>query len=571
MSTPNLPEPERRPSATAANPPASPGETKRPTDSVPMAMGSFAKLPARFGRYQVEKLLGKGAMGAVYLARDTQLQRPVALKIPKLSASAKGSEKLLKRLKTEAMAAAQIDHPSVCPVFDSGDINGVPYIAMQFIEGETLKDHLKNQPKTPHEAVELIRQLAEGLAEAHSREIYHRDLKPENIKLNRRGVPVIMDFGLAKLATTFRADASATQAGTTLGTPAYMSPEQAGGKVEEIDHRSDLYALGVMLYEMLTGTWPFSGSAIQVMGQKSVLEPPSPLTVKPELNPQLAAVCHKMIAKDRQNRYQTAEEVIAALKALNLTGSPPSGATGALEAMGLGGDPDIPSFETDAASLAAIVARQRKPGGTSTASASENQTQAEVAAGPSASSVASRQSRARARQSANPAQQKLWIGMAAGMLVVAVLVLWAAGVFKIKTREGILVLEVNEPDAEVFVDGDSVSVTWGKGEKGARTATINVPPGEHKIKVTKDGYSVVARKLTFKEGEREIFKARLEARDAPAEKSRALRPEDRHRKQPKSWPPDSEPSASRKKKRGKNQPPPPTNPGRQPYEAEPPR
>src|SRR5258708_5440584 len=193
MATPRPPDHETPKIPVSEPPGAAARETKRPTDSVPMATGDFTKLPMRFGRYQVEKLLGKGAMGAVYLARDTQLERLVALKIPKLSASVKGSERLLKRLKTEAMAAAQIDHPSVCPVFDSGDIDGIPYIAMQYIEGETLKDHLKSQAKTPQEAVEIIRQLAEGLAEAHSRKIYHRDLKPENIKLNRRGVPVIMD------------------------------------------------------------------------------------------------------------------------------------------------------------------------------------------------------------------------------------------------------------------------------------------------------------------------------------------------------------------------------------------
>src|ERR1700745_418395 len=120
MPSPKPPQPERKPPPAAQPPPASSAaqDTKRPADSVPMVTGSFAKLPMRFGRYQVEKLLGKGAMGAVYLALDTQLERPVALKIPIPSASAKGSEKLLKRLKTEAMAAAQIDHPSVCPVFD---------------------------------------------------------------------------------------------------------------------------------------------------------------------------------------------------------------------------------------------------------------------------------------------------------------------------------------------------------------------------------------------------------------------------------------------------------------------
>ena len=211
MGNPQPLQPNRQlPSTSGDLSPSSPAaqDTKRPTDSVPMVTGIFTKLPMRFGRYQVEKLLGKGAMGAVYLARDTQLERLVALKIPKLSASAKGSEKLLKRLKTEAMAAAQIDHPCVCPVHDSGDIDGIPYIAMQYVEGETLKDHLKNQAKTPQEAVQLVVQLAEGLAEAHSKKIYHRDLKPENIKLNRRGVPVIMDFGLAKLATTIHSDAS---------------------------------------------------------------------------------------------------------------------------------------------------------------------------------------------------------------------------------------------------------------------------------------------------------------------------------------------------------------------------
>src|SRR5262245_39127457 len=171
MPTPPQPKPDRKSSAGSSPPPApsSATDTKRPSDSVPMVTGSFAKLPARFGRYQVEKLLGKGAMGAVYLARDTQLERLVALKIPKLSASAKGSEKLLKRLKTEAMAAAQIDHPCVCPVHDSGDIDGIPFIAMQYIEGETLKDNLQKGAKTPQEAVALILQLAEGLSEAHSR------------------------------------------------------------------------------------------------------------------------------------------------------------------------------------------------------------------------------------------------------------------------------------------------------------------------------------------------------------------------------------------------------------------
>jgi len=464
-----------------------------------MVTGSFAKLPLRFGRYQVEKLLGKGAMGAVYLARDTQLDRLVALKIPKLSASAKGSEKLLKRLKTEAMAAAQIDHPSVCPVFDSGDIDGIPFIAMQYVEGETLKDHLKNQAKTPQEAVALISQLAEGLAEAHSRKIYHRDLKPENIKLNRRGVPVIMDFGLAKLAATLTADAGATQKGSILGSPAYMSPEQASGKVEEIDHRSDIYALGVMLYEMLTGTWPFSGSAIQVMGQKSVLEPPSPLTVKPELNPQLAAVCQKLIARKREDRYQTAQEVLAALALIDFGGALP--AAGTQPPFGSSTDAGITDFLK------------------------------EIAVG-SPKAVAPKKAPAPLfgkDKSGKNKKKHLLIGGG----ILGVLALLAGLVISFRTKEGTLVVTVNEPDAEVEVLNEAGEVEIKrKGDKGP--ITISVDPGKHRLKVQKDGFEFFSKDFEItSRGTRSITAKLVPLEDKPPVTARGWH----------GWPADAPPPA----------------------------
>ncbi len=270
----------------------------------------------RFGRYEIRKELGRGQMGAVYLAYDIELDRLVALKVARTSAS--GSAKLLKRMEIEAKSAAKVDHPQICKVYDAGEIDGVRFIALQYIEGENLKQYLKRKgrKREPEEAVRLVLQILRALDAAHEQGVIHRDLKPENVMLNKKSQPVIMDFGLAR-KTIASSDAGLTQ-GMIVGTAAYMSPEQATGKAEGIDHRSDIYAVGVMLFEMLAGEWPFTGGAIEVMGKKCVLEPSSPLTLNPELNPQLAAVCHKMIAKQKGDRYITCAEVVAVLEAIDL-------------------------------------------------------------------------------------------------------------------------------------------------------------------------------------------------------------------------------------------------------------
>jgi formylglycine-generating enzyme required for sulfatase activity/predicted Ser/Thr protein kinase len=295
------------------------GETARASDSEPVPVGPFATLPTQFGRYEIRKELGRGQMGAVYLAYDVELDRLVALKVARVSAS--GSAKLLKRMEIEAKSAAKVDHPQICKVYDAGEIDGIRFIALQYIDGEDLKQYLKRlgRKREPGEAVRLIVQILCALEAAHEQGVIHRDLKPENIMLNKKSQPVIMDFGLAR-KTIASSDAGLTQ-GMIVGTAAYMSPEQATGKAEGIDHRSDLYAVGVMLFEMLTGEWPFTGGAIEVMGKKSVQEPPSPLTLNPVLNPQLAAACHKMIAKQKGDRYITCAEVVEALEEIDLTRS----------------------------------------------------------------------------------------------------------------------------------------------------------------------------------------------------------------------------------------------------------
>ena len=294
-------------------------ETARASDSEPVPAGPFAKLPIKFGRYEIRKELGRGQMGAVYLAYDVELDRLVALKVAQVSAS--GSAKLLKRMEIEAKSAAKVDHPQICKVYDAGEIEGIRFIALQYIEGEDLKQYLKRngRKREPEEAVRLVLQILRALEAAHEQGVIHRDLKPENVMLNKKNQPVIMDFGLAR-KTIASSDAGLTQ-GMIVGTAAYMSPEQATGKAESIDHRSDIYAVGVMLFEMLTGEWPFTGGAIEVMGKKAVQEPPTPLTLNPSLNPQLAAVCQKMIAKQKGDRYITCAEVVDALEDLKTTRS----------------------------------------------------------------------------------------------------------------------------------------------------------------------------------------------------------------------------------------------------------
>ncbi|MBS0202358.1 MAG: SUMF1/EgtB/PvdO family nonheme iron enzyme [Planctomycetes bacterium] len=318
--SPKRPADVSRAEASSVDKPASPaaltGATARAADSVPLSAGPFPLLPMKFGRYRIEKMLGKGAMGAVYLAHDLQLERLVALKVARVSTAE--SAKLIQRMETEAKAAAKIDHPLICKVYEFSEIDGIRFIALQYIEGEDFKSYLKRvgRQREPAEALRWILQIAGALASAHEKGVIHRDLKPENIMLNLNGEPVIMDFGLAR-RTTGATNAGLTQ-GMIVGTAAYMSPEQAIGKAEGIDHRSDLYALGVMLFEMLTGEWPFRGTAIEVMGRKCVQEPPSPLSINPNLPPQLAEVCQKMIAQKKEDRFGTCAELITALDAIDL-------------------------------------------------------------------------------------------------------------------------------------------------------------------------------------------------------------------------------------------------------------
>jgi serine/threonine protein kinase len=267
------------------------------------------KLTGEFGRYVIERLLGEGAMGSVYLARDTQLNRQVALKVPKQSAMA--TDNCVQRFYREARAAAILNHPGICPVYDVGELQGRHYLTMGFIDGRPLDLYVeknKNQPE--RRVVGVVRKLALALQEAHDKGIIHRDLKPANIMIDKRNEPIVMDFGLAR--QTDQQEARLTREGAVMGSPAYMSPEQVKG-LPDIGPPTDIYSLGVVLYELLTGSTPFNGTIATVIGHILHTEATPVSERRPDISPELADICHKSMAKSVDERYSSMKEFSADL------------------------------------------------------------------------------------------------------------------------------------------------------------------------------------------------------------------------------------------------------------------
>jgi serine/threonine protein kinase len=269
----------------------------------------IAQLP-KFGRYEIVGELGRGAMGVVYKAIDPLLERSVAIKTVNMGLEREDMANYEARFYHEARAAGGLNHPNIVTVYDVGKSGNFAYMAMEFIEGEELRVLLASESPMPvAQAVSIAAQVAEGLAFAHQRGVVHRDIKPGNIMV-MPGKPVkITDFGIARM----RATASLTQTGTMLGSPKYMSPEQVLGK--RADHRTDIFSLGVILYEMLAGTPPFSGDSITaVMYQIAHFAPPAPSAVRREVSESLDQIVAKMLAKPVEERYQSADDVARDLR-----------------------------------------------------------------------------------------------------------------------------------------------------------------------------------------------------------------------------------------------------------------
>jgi len=298
------------------------------------------------GRYTVLRRIGSGGMADVWLAEDGHLQRQVALKV--LHGRFTQDREFVERFRREAESAAGLHHPNIVAVFDRGDVEGTYYIAMQYLEGRSLKQ-LIDIGLTPEQSVYLIRQVLEGAGFAHRNGVVHRDLKPHNVIVDDEGKAVVTDFGIARAGVS-----EITQTGSVMGTPHYLSPEQAQG--EEVTPVSDLYSIGVMLYEALTGRVPFEGESAVAVAMKQVSQTPQrPSSIRPEISPALDSVVMRALEKSPGDRFQSAAAFIAALDNALKAGDELRGGTAAFAPL-----PPAALTEADAAEMDALEEEERK-------------------------------------------------------------------------------------------------------------------------------------------------------------------------------------------------------------------
>ncbi len=293
-----------------------------PPDEVATEMLAAEPLPSPLGKslghYRILALLGKGGMGEVYQARDNRLDRTVALKI--LPTQVAADKERMQRFVREAKAASALNHPHVATIYEIGAADGVSFIAMEYVAGQSLAAKINGQPLAVNEIVEIGSQIADALDEAHSKGITHRDIKPANVMLTLRGQVKVLDFGLAKIARPQSIDSdistlAQTTPGVMMGTVPYMSPEQALGR--DVDFRSDLFSLGAVLYEMATGRLPFAGaSTSETLDRILHAQPEAMARFNYDVPAELERIVRKCLEKERERRYQSAREILIDLRNL---------------------------------------------------------------------------------------------------------------------------------------------------------------------------------------------------------------------------------------------------------------
>lgn len=451
----------------------------------------------RIGKYRILKKLGEGGMGAVYLARDTELGRDVALKAPKL----KGTESrhILDRFLREARMAASLSHPGICPIYEFGEADGVFFLSMAYIEGMSLSQFLRNgRSLAPRQAALLVRRLALAVAAAHKLGIVHRDLKPGNIMIDRKGQPIVMDFGLARRNASD--DTRLTRTGAFVGTPAYVSPEQITNRRGEVDCRTDIYSLGVILYEILAQRLPYEAdNALNMLAQVLTGTPDSPVKHNPDACPLLSRIAMKAMCRNVTDRYQTMEDLAADLTAFLRGNSQPPGETGDIssrQAQEIDAE-DIGFLNFDLAEFGVFADPTE-------AAPKTLPSRKHTSRGDRSVSSVSRDSQP--RQTTKASQQNAVIRgpwtrpRIVAALLAAVMLPGLAAVLMFRTSDGRIRLSLTDGPQDVTVTIDGKSIPLDSLKSGYR-----FPAGPHAMIVRATGFEPLAREFTVASGQDETI------------------------------------------------------------------
>jgi hypothetical protein len=488
--------------------------------SHPARNASAPELPEQFGRYRILAKLGQGGMGAVYKAHDTQLDRVVALKVP---AFINPDGEILTRFLREARAAATLQHPNVCPVYDVGQEGGIHYLTMAFIEGQPLDWRgADGRPRPVRATAALVRKLALALHEAHAKGIVHRDIKPANILVNRGGEPILMDFGLAVRVNA--ATNRITQDGTLLGTVGYMAPEQVEGNPDAIGPACDVYALGVVLYELLTGRLPFEGNPITVVAAIVTRAAPPPTEFRSDLPPKLVAVCTEALKKDPAERCPSMAAFAAAL-AEYLRETMPAGGSGPVPRLPAPAADDIHTRPTVAPKPPPTPAPAPAAAPTSNLRASMfggGRSIFQIARRPPARPAADpARGKAREKEPRKPRKRKLpgWVWGVGGAAVAALAIFIGLALFhQGPAPDGTLVLNFSgraPAGLTVHIDGNLIA-DWQQ--------PIPLAVGEHRISFRTGGNPPVTYNVKIQSGTATPLAVSLPGLNAPTVASRPPAP-----------------------------------------------
>ena len=509
---PDTPAPGPAPSGGAkkADGPSNPAPVPSPD---PDLAGSLPPELADNPQYQMLRELGRGGMGVVYLARNTLMDRLEVLKVlNKEMLERKGT---YDRFLREVRAAARLAHPNVVAAYSAVQVGHLLVFAMEYVEGADLSQLVKSRGPLPvAHACSFIHQAALGLQHAHERGMVHRDIKPANLMLMRqgqRGIVKILDFGLAKASSENPIDGGLTREGQMLGTPDYIAPEQTLD-AQNADIRADIYSLGCTLYYLLTGGPPFHATSLFELLQAHHSIEAKPLNlVRPEVPVELAAVVGKMMAKERERRYQTPAEVAEALKPFF---KPVSGGSGSSD-----GERSQSRPQDANRASAGVVSPAPAPAGTVPVAAPGAAVPPNDPAlmWKSLVTIPAPEHLSDARPPAPEARRRRphWLvpSLAVGMLLLALAVAWAAGLLSLRTKDGVLVMDGVPEQAQVYVDQERIILHW---PEGGGSLEVTVPAGRRGVQVKKDGFETFGEEVTVTTGARAPLHVRLVPLVSPA-------------------------------------------------------